>query len=77
MFLTRPCFWWQTRGAEIHLRVKELLDVLLARLKDIECGQTRRSVLAARLRCEVSASSPRLGGWAVVAALAAGGPLEM
>lgn len=47
MFLTRPCFWWQTRGAEIHLRVKELLDVLLARLKDIECGQTRRSVLAA------------------------------
>lgn len=33
------------RGGEIHLRVKDLLDVLLSRLKTIECQQTRRSIL--------------------------------
>ena len=33
------------RGGEIHLRVKDLLDVLLSRLKSIDCQQTRRSIL--------------------------------
>ena len=36
---------YQVRGGEIHLRIKELLDMLLSRLRNVECPQTRQSIL--------------------------------
>lgn len=39
------CLVLKVRGGEIHLRTKELLDMLLFRLKNVECPQTRRSIL--------------------------------
>lgn len=38
-------FFLKARGGEIHLRIKDMLDMLLSRLRSVQCPQTRKSIL--------------------------------